>query len=122
MRSNGFGGGSCVELRVRHVESGLSRAVPHSGCGVAGQNPALELDNRLDVRLPLGAAQLVGRVEDGGDARLIAVAASVMTFVVPKRRRGLRDGLDLLVQGRLVVLGLDDQVGIGLSSDLEMFF
>jgi hypothetical protein len=45
-----------------------------------------------------------------------------MAFVVSKRRRGLRDGLDLLMQRRLVVLDLDDQVGIGLGSDLEMFF
>jgi hypothetical protein len=74
------------------------------------------------VRPPLGVGYLVGGVEHGGDARLIAVAAFVMAFVVSKRRRGLRDGLDLLMQRRLVVLDLDDQVGIGLGSDLEMFF
>ena len=45
-----------------------------------------------------------------------------MAFVVSERRRGLRDCLDLLMQCRLVVLDLDNQVGIGLRSDLEMFF
>jgi hypothetical protein len=49
------------------------------------------------VRKPLGIDQLAGRIEDGDDPRLIAVAAFVVTVVEPERRRGLRDGLDLLI-------------------------
>lgn len=122
MRSDGLGRRCRAERRVRYVESGLGRAVPQPGCGAAGKHPAIDLDNRFDMWPPLGVGYLVGRVEHGGDARLIAVAAFVMAFVVSERRRGLRDCLDLLMQCRLVVLDLDNQVGIGLRSDLEMFF
>jgi hypothetical protein len=45
-----------------------------------------------------------------------------MAFVVSERRRDLRDGLDLLMQGRLVVFDLDDQAGICLGGDFEVFF
>src|SRR5271166_5698155 len=91
-----------------YIESGLGRAVPQPGCGAAGKDPALELNHRLDVRTPLGIGQLVGRVEDGGDARLIAIAAFIVAFVASQGGRGLRNRLDLLKQGRLVVLDLDD--------------
>jgi hypothetical protein len=74
------------------------------------------------VRPPLGAGELVGRVEHGGDARFIAVAAFVVAFVVSVWRRGLRDCLDLLMQGRLVVLDLDDQAGICLCGNFKVFF
>jgi hypothetical protein len=47
--------------------------------------------------MPLGVGQLVGRIKDGDDARLVAVAAFVVTFVEPERRRCLRDRLDLLI-------------------------
>lgn len=122
VRTDCFGRRCRTQGRVRHVESGLDRAAPQPCCGTAGKHPALELDNRLDMRPPLGAGQLVGRVEHAGDARLIAVAAFVVAFVVSVRRRGLRDCLDLLMQGRLVVLDLDDQAGICLRGDLKVFF
>jgi hypothetical protein len=72
--------------------------------------------------MPLGVGQLVGRIKDGDDARLVAVAAFVVTFVEPERRRCLRDRLDLLMQGRLVVLDLDDQAGICCRGDRKVFF
>lgn len=97
MRPDGLGRGGRIEFRVRYVESGLGGAVPQPCCGTPGKDPALDLDNRLDVRKPLGIDQLAGRIEDGDDPRLIAVAAFVVTVVEPERRRGLRDGLDLLI-------------------------
>ena len=97
MRPDGVGGGDRIEFRIRYVESGLGGAVPQPCCGTPGKDPALDPDNRLDVRMPLGMDQLAGRVEDGDDPRLIAVAAFVVTVVEPERLRGLRDGLDLLI-------------------------
>jgi hypothetical protein len=80
------------------------------------------LDDRLDVTTPLEIGQLAGHIKDADDARLIAVAAFVVALVEPERGLGLRDRLDLLMQGRLVVLNLDDQPGICCRSDLEVFF
>jgi hypothetical protein len=40
----------------------------------------------------------------------------------PDRRRGCRDLLDLLMQGRLIVLDLDDQRDVGFCRDLKCFF
>ncbi len=74
------------------------------------------------MRTPLGVGQLADRIEDAGGARLITVAAFVVALCRPQRRRGLRDRLDLLMEGRLVVLDLDDQARICLRGDLKVFF
>jgi hypothetical protein len=63
----------------------------------------------------------VGGVEDGHGAALVAVAARVAAVGRAERRRGGRDLLDPLVQGRLVVLDPDDQGDAGCCGDLEMF-
>ena len=122
MSADGFGGPCWAEYRVRHMESGLGGAVPQPGCGTTGKHPALDLDDRLDMRAPLGIGHLAGRIEDGGDTRLITIAAFIVALIKPQRRRGLRDRLYLLMQGRLVVLDLDDQTDICLRGDLKVFF
>ena len=93
-----------------------------SGLGVAGVDIALDLDDGSDVRMPVGIGQLVGRIEDGDGAAFVAVAALVSAVNRPERRRGGRDLLNLLVQGRLVVLNTDDQDDVGCRRDFEMFF
>jgi len=55
-------------------------------------------------------------------AAFVAVAALVVAASGPEWRRGGRDLLDLLVQGRLVVLDPDDQGDVGVCCDGEMFF
>ena len=72
--------------------------------------------------MPVGVGQTVGGIEDEDGATFVAVAALVVAVDRPERRRGGRDLLDLLVQGRLVVLEPDDQGDVGCCCDLEMFF
>jgi hypothetical protein len=72
--------------------------------------------------MPVGAGEFALGVEDGDGAALVAVAPLVVAMGGPERCRRGGDFLDLLVQGRLVVLDLDDQCDIGLRGDLEMFF
>jgi len=72
--------------------------------------------------MPVGSGKLVGGIEDRDDAGFVAVAAGIVAMAAPARGCGGGDFLDLSVQGRLVVLDLDDQGDVGLRGDLEMFF
>ena len=92
------------------------------GLGVAGVDAALDPDNGRHVRMPVGVGQLVCGIEDGDGAAFVAVAALVVAVGRPERCRGGRDLLDVLVQGRLVVLDPDDQGDVGVCCGLEMFF
>jgi len=83
---------------------------------------ALDLDDGGNMRVPVGVGQLVCGIEDGDGATFVAVAALVVAVGGPKRCRRRGDFLDLLVQGRLVVLDADDQGDVGCGGDLEMLF
>ncbi len=73
-------------------------------------------------RMPVGVGQLACGIKDGDGAAFVAVAALVVAVGRPERCRGGRDLLDLLVQGRLVVLDPDDQGYVGFCCDGEIFF
>ena len=122
MPSNGHGSARRGERRVGNVEGGLRGGVQQAGLAVAGKYTALDTNDCGDVRTPVGAGELVGRIEDGDGAALVAVAAYVVTVIGFERRRGFGNCDDLLEQGRLVVLDLDDQRDIGFGCDLEVFF
>ncbi len=92
------------------------------GLGVACVDVALNLDDGGDMRVPVGAGQLACGMEDGVGAAFVAVAVRVVAVGGPDCGRGGRGLLDPLVQGRLVVLDLDDQGDVGCGGDLEMFF
>ena len=92
------------------------------GLGVAGVDAALDPDDGGDVWMPVGVSQLVGGIEDSDGAAFVAVVALVVTVDRPERRRSGRSLLNLLVQGRLVVLDADDQDDVGRCRDFEMFF
>jgi len=64
--------------------------------------------------MPVGVGQLACGIEDGDGAAFVAVAALVVAVGGPERRRGGRNLLDSLVQGRLVVLNADDQGDVGI--------
>ena len=74
------------------------------------------------MRMPFGVGQLVGGIEDGDGATFVAVATLVVGVGGPERCRSGRDLLDLLVQGRLVVLDADDQGDVGRCCGFEVFF
>ena len=122
MRADGLGGAGGGERPVRDVEGGLGGVAQQPGCSAAGEDIALDTDDGGDVGMPVGAGQLVDRIEDGDGAAFVAIAALVAAVGRLERRRGRGDLLNPLVQGRLVVLDLDDQGDVGLCGDLEMFF
>ena len=74
------------------------------------------------MRTPVGAGELVGRIEDGDGAALVVVATFVVTVIGFEQRRGFGNRGDLLEQGWLIVLDLDDQRDIGFGCDFEVFF
>ena len=88
----------------------------------AGEDIALDTDDGGDVGMPVAVGEFVGGIEDGDGAAFVAVAAVVVAMGGAERGRGGGDFLDLLVQGRLVVLDLDDQGDVGFGGDLECFF
>ena len=87
-----------------------------------GTNVALDPDHGGDVRLPVGVGQPACEIEDGNGATFVAVAALVVAAGRPERGRGRGDDLDMLVQGRLIALHLDDQGEVGRCCDLKSFF
>jgi hypothetical protein len=93
-----------------------------AGLAVAGVDITLDADDGSDVGMPVGAGEFVGGIEDGDEARLVAVAALVVAARRTERSGDRADLLGLLVQGRLVVLDLDDQGDVGVAGDVEQFF
>ena len=66
--------------------------------------------------------QPIGGTEDDDSATFVAVAALVVAAGKPERRRGRGDNLDMLVQGGLVALDLDNKVDAGRGCSLKCFF
>jgi hypothetical protein len=95
--------------------------VQQTGLAAAAEHLTFDADHCGDVRMPVAANELVGRIEDADGAALVAVASGVVAMSGGDRGRS-RDLLDLLVKGRLVVLDLDDQGGTDFGGDLEDFF
>ncbi len=122
VRTDGLGGAGCGDLRAGDVEGRFGGMVQQPGLGVSGVNVALDPDDGGDVRLPIGVGQRAGGIEKGDGAAFVAVAAFVVAVGGPERRRGGRDLLDPLVQGRLVVFDADDQGDAGLCGGIERFF
>jgi hypothetical protein len=92
------------------------------GSAVAGEHLAVDAEDGGDVIVPVGSGKPVGGMEDGDGAAFVAVAAGIAAVGTCERGCGGGDFLDLPVQGRLVVLDLDDQGDAGFRGDLEMFF
>ncbi len=93
-----------------------------AGFGVAGEDVALDPDDGADMTLPVGAGEPAGGFEGGDAAAFVTIAADVVAVGGGERRRGRAEVLDMLEQGWLVVLDLDDQGDAGVGGDFEMFF
>ena len=61
--------------------------------------------------------------EYGDGSGFVAVAPVLVDAPFARQRLGSRaDGLDLPIEGRLIVLDLDDQMGVRGCGGLERFF
>jgi hypothetical protein len=122
MGADGAGGAGSVGQLVGDIESGLAGMAQQPGLAVAGEHVALDADDGGDVIVPVGSGKFVGGIEDRDGAGFVAVAAGIVALGAPARGCGGADRLDLSVQGRLVVLDLDDQGNVGFRGDFEVFF
>jgi len=104
------------------MERGLGGAPPEAGAGAAGEDVALDTDDGAEEVGPFDVGEGVGGVEDADAALLLPVAPAIAAADVGERRGGGAEVLCLLMQSRLVVLELDDQVEPGISGGLECFF
>jgi hypothetical protein len=82
--------------------------VQQAGLAAAGEHLTFDADDGGDVRMPVAADELVGRVEDADGAALVAVASGVAAMSGGDRGRGGSDLLDLLVKGRELWPNLGD--------------
>lgn len=75
------------------------------------------------MRLPFGFSDGGLGVEHGDGSDFVAVAP-IFVDAAFARERFIRpaDGLDLAIEGRLIVLDLDNQMGVGVCGGLESFF
>jgi hypothetical protein len=84
---------------------------------------ALDPDDGGHMRLPF-------RFSDGGlgfehcdGSDFVTVAPVLINAPFARQRLGSgADGFDLAVEGRLIVLDLDDQMGVGRGGGFERFF
>ena len=122
VRADGFGGAASSDQRVGDIEGGLGGVVQQPGLAVAGEDLALDTNDRGDVAMPVGVGEAVGWIKNGDSAALVAIASEIATVGGAERRRGGGEFRDLSQQGRLVVLDLDDQGEVGSCGGLECFF
>jgi len=123
MRADGGSGGFGCKRAVGQVERGFEGAFPASCGGLEVEDGALDLDDGGHMRLPFRFGYGRFGFEHGDGAGLVAVAPVLVEAPFARQRRGRRaDGFDLAVEGRLIVLDLNNQMGVGGGGDFEGFF
>jgi len=106
----------------RGVEGGFLASRPGSGRGGADQGAAADAYEGCDEGGPFGAAQRAGRVEDLDKPVFLPVAGAVTAVVAREGLCRCGEVFEVLLQVRLVLLDLDDEVIAGRLGDLECFF
>lgn len=106
----------------RGVEGRFLASRPGSGRGRADQGAAANAHEGCDEGSPFGVAQRVGWVEDLDVTVFLPVAGAVAAMVAREGLRRCGEGFEVMLQGRLVLLDLNDQVIAGRLGDLEGFF
>ena len=123
MLANGGCGGFGVERATGQIERGLETWFPASCCGLEVEDRALDPDDGGHVRLPFRSGDRRRGFERGDGAGFVAVTPVLVDAAFARQRLGDRaDGLDLAIEGRLIVLDLDNQMGVGGGGGLECFF
>lgn len=84
---------------------------------------ALNLNDSGDMGLPFCADDRGWRIKDGNDSGFVAIALFLINGLnATERYGGGAGGFDRLTQARLVVLELNDQMGVRCGRDFEGFF
>ena len=106
---------------VRDVECGFAGAAQQPVAGVAGVDDTLDTDDSLGVSLPVAIVEFASGVADADGAGFIAVATLVMAVVRAERRGRGGQLSNILQQGRLVALDLNDQADTGPWATSKVF-
>jgi len=123
MLADGGGGGFGVEGAAGQIERGFATGFPASCSGLEVVNRAFDPDDGGPMRLPFRFGDGGLGFEHGDGADFVAVTPVLVDASFARQRLGGRaDGLDLAIEGRLIVLDLDDQMGAGGCGGLESFF
>ena len=84
---------------------------------------ALNLNDSGDIGLPFRADDRGRRIKHGNGSGFVAIAPFLINGPnATERYSGGASGLDRLTQARLVVLELNDQMGVRCGCDFESFF
>jgi hypothetical protein len=106
----------------RGVKGSFVASRPGSGRGGADQGAAANAHEGRDEGSPFGAAQRTGWVEDLDETVFLPVAGAVAAVVGFEGPGRCSEVFEMMLQVRLVLLDLYDQVIAGRLGDLECFF
>jgi len=117
------GGGFRFEHATGQVERGFAAGLPAASCGQEAVNRTLDPDDGGHMWLPFRFSDGGPGLEHGDGSDFVAVTP-VLVDAPFARERFIRhaDGFDLAIEGRLIVLDLDNQMGVGGCGGLEGFF
>jgi len=123
MVANGGCGGFGFERTTGQVERGFEAGFPTSRGGLEVEDRALDPDDGGHMRLPFRSGDRRLGFEHGDGSGFVAVAPVLVEACLARHRLGGgADGLDLAVEGRLIVLDLDNQMRVGGCGGFEGFF
>jgi len=115
----GFG----VERAVGQIKRGFEAGLPTPRGGLEVEDRALDPDDGRHMWLPFRSGDRRLGFEHGDGAGFVAVTPVLVDASFARQRLGGRaDGFDLAVEGRLIVLDLNNQMGVCGGRGLEGFF
>lgn len=123
MLADGGCGGFGCEGAVGQIERGFEAGFPVSCCGLEVVDRALDPDDGGHMRLPFRFNHGRLGLEHGHGSGFVAVAPVLVDAPFARQRLGSgADDFNLAEEGRLIVLDLNNQMGVGGSGGLESFF
>ena len=107
---------------IGHIVGDLGGAAPEAGLGITMQDIAGDADDGLDQWLPLGSSNRGVGAEYFGSPGFVSAAPGGDLGVAAGGVAGSADGFDILQQGGLIILQLNDDASLRLCGGLEGFF
>ena len=107
---------------IGHIVGNLGGAAPEAGLGISMQDIAGDADNGLDQWFPLGPSDCGVGAEYFGSPGFVSAAPGGDLGVAAGGVAGSADGFDILQQGGLIILQLNDDASLRLRGGLEVFF